>query len=132
MILLPVTLAAAAIAVFVNIWLAWRVIAARRAANVTIGDGGSEAVLRRMRAHANFAEYTPIFLFLLAALELAGGDRALLAAAAAAFMLARISHGIGMDGGSVKYFRVAGMSTSTLATVALAGWALVIAVEAAI
>jgi uncharacterized membrane protein YecN with MAPEG domain len=132
MILLPVTLAAAAIAVFVNMWLAWRVIAARRAANVTIGDGGSEAVLRRMRAHANFAEYTPVFLFLLAGLELAGGDRMLLLAAAAAFMLARISHGIGMDGGSVKYFRVAGMSTSTLATVALAGWALVIAAQAAI
>jgi uncharacterized membrane protein YecN with MAPEG domain len=129
MVLMPVTLAAAATAVLVNMWLAWRVIAARRAANVTIGDGGSEAVLRRMRAHANFAEYTPVFLILLAALELAGGDRGLLLAAAAAFMLARISHGIGMDGGSVKYFRVAGMSTSTLATVALAGWAAVLAAE---
>ena len=129
MILLPVTLAAAATAVIVNMWLAWRVIAARRTANVTIGDGGSEAVLRRMRAHANFAEYTPLFLFLLGAIELAGGDRSLLAAAAAAYMLARVSHGIGMDGGSLKYFRVAGMSTSTLATVALAGWALAIAVQ---
>ena len=125
---LPVTLAAAAAAVIVNLWRAWRVIAARRAAGVSIGDGGSEAVLRRMRAHANFAEYTPLFLILLAALELAGGNRGVLLAAAAAFMLARVSHGIGMDGGPVKYFRVAGMSFSTLATVALAGWALVIAV----
>ena len=127
MILLPVTLAAVATAVLVNIWLAWRVIAARREANVSISDGGSEAVLRRMRAHANFAEYTPLFLMLLAALELAGADRRLLLAAAAAFMLARVSHGIGMDGGSLKYFRVAGMTTSTLVSLALAGWAAAIA-----
>jgi uncharacterized protein len=130
MIQLPVTLAAAAAAVVINMWLAWRVIAARRAANVTIGDGGSEAVLRRMRAHANFAEYTPLFLILLSVLELAGGERGLLLAAAAAFMLARVSHGIGMDGGSLKYFRVAGMSFSTLATVTLAGWAAVMAAGA--
>jgi hypothetical protein len=45
-------------------------------------------------------------------------------------MLARVLHGIGMDGGPLRYYRVAGMSTSTLATVALAGWALVIAVQA--
>jgi uncharacterized membrane protein YecN with MAPEG domain len=127
MMQMPVTLAAAALAVIVNTWLAWRVIAARRAANVSIGDGGDEAVLRRMRAHANYAEHAPIFLILLAALEITGANRPLLLAAAAAFMLARFAHGIGMDGGSLTRFRVVGMSTSTFVTLALAGWAAVIA-----
>ena len=49
MVMLPVTLAAAAAAFLVNMWLGWRVITARRAAKVSIGDGGDEAVLRRMR-----------------------------------------------------------------------------------
>jgi uncharacterized protein len=127
MILLPVTLAAAVAAFVVNMWLGWRVIAARRGANVRIGDGGNEAVLRRMRAHANFAEYAPIFLILLLSLELAGAHRPLLLAAAAAFFLARVAHGIGMDGGSLTQFRVVGMMTSTAATVALGGWAAALA-----
>lgn len=130
MILLPVTLAAAAAAVLVNMWLGWRVVTARRDAHVSIGDGGNEAVLRRMRAHANFAEYAPIFLILLAALELAGANRPLLIAAALAFILARVAHGIGMDGGPLTRFRAVGMMTSTLASVALAGWAAVVAVTA--
>jgi uncharacterized membrane protein YecN with MAPEG domain len=127
MVMLPVTLAAAASAFLVNMWLGWRVITARRAADVSIGDGGNEAVLRRMRAHANFAEYVPVFLVLLAALELAGANRALLLTAAVAFTLARVAHGIGMDGGTLTRFRVAGMMISTFVSLALAGWAAVLA-----
>jgi uncharacterized membrane protein YecN with MAPEG domain len=130
MIMVPVTLAAAAAAFLVNMWLGWRVITARRAAKVSIGDGGDEAVLRRMRAHANFAEYAPVFLILVAALELTGANRTLLLAAAAAFTLARVAHGIGMDGGTLTRFRVAGMMTSTFVSLALAGWAAALALAA--
>ena len=130
MVLLPVTLAAAAAAFLVNMWLGWRVIAARRVAKVSIGDGGDEGVLRRMRAHSNFAEYAPVFLVLLAALELAGANRTLLLAAAVAFTLARVAHGIGMDGRALTRFRVAGMMTSTFVSLALAGWAAVLALAA--
>ena len=65
----PVTLLAAAVAVFVNIWLGARVVRSRRENSVKIGDGGNEAVLRRMRAQANFIENTTLFLFLLGGLE---------------------------------------------------------------
>jgi len=63
---LPITLSTAAAAAFLHIWLSGRVVQARRGLNISVGDGGNEAVLRRMRAHANFAENIPIFLILLA------------------------------------------------------------------
>jgi len=62
----PITLATAAAAVALNIWLGARVVRSRRDHGVRIGDGGNEAVLRRMRAQANFIENAPFFLILLA------------------------------------------------------------------
>jgi len=123
----PVTLATAAAAVFVNLWLGWRVISARREAGVSLGDGGSEAVLRRMRAQANFIENAPLFLILLGGLELSGAIWWLLALLATLFVLARIAHGVGMDGGSLTRWRVVGMMSQTAALVALALWAIVCA-----
>jgi len=124
---LPVTLAAAAAAALVNIWLSARVVTARRPLKISVGDGGDDVVLRRMRAHANFAENMPIFLILLAALEIAGGDRTILVPAAIAFVIARIAHGIGMDGGSVARLRMLGMMTTTIAILLLAGYAILMA-----
>ena len=123
----PVTLATAAAAVFVNLWLGWRVISARREAGVSLGDGGSEAVLRRMRAQANFIENAPLFLILLGGLELSGAIWWLLALLATLFVLARIAHGVGMDGGPLTRWRVVGMMSQTAALVALALWAIVCA-----
>ena len=124
---LPVTLATAAAAALVNIWLSARVVTARRPLKISVGDGGDDVVLRRMRAHANFAENMPIFLILLAALEIAGGDRTIVVPAAIAFVIARIAHGIGMDGGSVARLRMLGMMTTTIAILLLAGYAILMA-----
>jgi uncharacterized membrane protein YecN with MAPEG domain len=130
MMVLPITLTAAALAVLVNLWLGARIARLRQQLKVSVGDGGHEPLLRRMRAQANFIEHAPFFLILLGGLELAGGNRSLLLAAAAAFLLARIAHGIGMDGGELTRFRAAGMMTSTLVTVVLASWGAVVAVAA--
>jgi len=127
MTILPVTLATAAAAAVLHIWLSARVVLARRPLKISVGDGGSEIVLRRMRSHANFAENAPIFLILLAAIELAGGNPSILWIVAAAFVLARIAHGLGMDGGSRKLLRMLGMMTSTLAIVVLAVYAVILA-----
>jgi uncharacterized membrane protein YecN with MAPEG domain len=126
----PITLLAAAAAVAVNIWLGARVVRSRRDNNVKIGDGGNEAVLRRMRAQANFIENAPFFLILLGGLELSGGNRPALGAIAAAFILARIAHPIGMDGPHLFRWRMVGMMTSVFALVALSLWAVVCATEA--
>ena len=126
----PITLLTAAAAVAVNMWLGARIVRARREHGVKIGDGGNETVLRRMRAQANFIENTPFFLILLGGLELSGGNRVALGLIAAAFILARIAHPIGMDAPHLFRWRMAGMMTTVFGLVALALWGIFCAVEA--
>jgi len=68
----------------------------RRSAGVGTGDGNDEGLIRKMRAMANFAEYTPfvIALFLLA--ELQGAHFYFIAGLAAVYFLARVAHGYAM------------------------------------
>jgi uncharacterized membrane protein YecN with MAPEG domain len=127
MTLLPITLTAAAAAAVLNIWLGARVINARGPLKISVGDGGSEAVLRRMRAQANFVENAPFFLILLGAIELADGHKLILWIVAVAFILARIAHALGMDAGSPRLLRVFGMTTTALTIVGLAGYAVAMA-----
>ena len=126
---IPVTLATAAAAVALNLWLGARIAARRRDFKVSVGDGGHEPLLRRMRAQANFIEHAPFVLILLGGLELSGADHRVLAVLALAFVVARIAHGIGMDAGADRRWRAYGMITSALITVVLALWALACAVE---
>ena len=121
----PVTLLTAAAAVFLNIWLGSRIAAHRRDFKVSVGDGGHEPLLRRMRAQANFIEHAPFFLILLGGLELSGANRSALAAIALVFVLARVAHGIGMDADRDHRWRGYGMIFSALPGVALALWAVV-------
>ncbi len=121
----PVTLATAAAAALVNGWLAGRVGRLRKQFKISVGDGGNEALLRRMRAQGNFLETTPFFLFLVAGLELSGASRIVLAAAAALFILARVSHAVGMEGGRLQRWRMYGMMITTFVTIALIIWAVV-------
>ena len=122
--ILPITLTLAGAAAILHIWLAARVSRLRRAYKVSIGDGGNEAVARRMRAHANYGENMPIVLILIALIELAGGDTRILWAAGIIFILSRIAHAFGMDQPSPARLRVIGMIGSTLVLLGLAGWAL--------
>jgi uncharacterized protein len=125
----PVTLLAAAAAVALNIWLGARVVRSRRDHGVKLGDGGNEAVLRRMRAQANFIENAPFFLILLGGLEISGANRLALGVIAAVFILARIAHPIGMDGPHLVRWRAMGMITSVLALIVVALWAIACAAK---
>lgn len=122
---LQITLVIAAAAAILNIWLAVRVGRVRTANKVSVGDGGDEAVIRRMRAHANYTEYTPFFLILLAAIELAIGYSIWLWAVAILYILGRIAHAFGMDGASK--LRSAGIIITMLVLLGMAIWAIVIA-----
>lgn len=88
MTVLPVTLAAAAAAAVLNIWLGIRIGALRTALQISVGDGGSEALQRRMRAQLNYVENTGFVLVLIAAIELAGRGSWWLAYVAAAYFWA--------------------------------------------
>ena len=122
--MLPITLTIAEAAAVLHIWLAARVSQMRNRHKVSIGDGGNEALIRRMRAHANYGENMPVVLILLALLELAGGDARILWAAAIIFIVARLLHAFGMDRTPPSKLRMFGMMGSVLALVILAGYAI--------
>jgi uncharacterized protein len=122
---LEITLVIAAAAALINIWLAMRVGRVRTSEKVSVGDGGNELVIRRMRAHANFVEYTPFFLILLALVELAWGSNIWLWGTAILFILGRIAHGFGMDG--IGKLRMFGTMSTLLILLGLAIYALFIA-----
>jgi len=123
----PVTLATTAACAFLNMWLGTRVGQFRGKFKVSIGDGGHEPLLRRMRAQANFIESAPIFLLLLGALELSGANRIALAVVAAIFLLVRVAHAIGMESADQRRWRMIGAMGTGLTTLALAVWALICA-----
>ncbi|GAA0281813.1 hypothetical protein GCM10009127_23930 [Alteraurantiacibacter aestuarii] len=118
---LHITLLSAALAALINIWLAMRCGKARSDAGMVHGDGGNAALIRRMRAQANFVEYTPFALILIFLLELTGHGGWLLALSALAFLLGRICHGLGMDADQAGPLRKIGMFTTL---VPLLGWAI--------
>ena len=118
--IIPVTLTMAAAAALINIWLMIRVGQVRGSQKVSVGDGGNEFVIRRMRAHANFGESTPIILVLIAALELSGWHGIWLWIAGYAFMAGRIAHGLGMDGGRFARGRMIGTGLTMLILLGLA------------
>lgn len=119
-ILLPTTLALAAAAALINFWLALRCGRVRAKSGVSIGTGGHDLLERRMRAQLNFVENTPWVLMLIALIELAGKGGAWLPIAGALYMLGRVAHGLGMDGGSFAVGRMIGTATTMLSQLGLA------------
>ncbi len=75
-----------------SIW----VIAGRAKHRVHHGDGGNDEMNRRIRAHANFAEYVPMILLLVALLEASGAGRGTVHALLLPLLAARLMHPIGM------------------------------------
>ena len=80
---------------FLFLVLSARVIAVR--GRVSLGDGGDPVVLRRMRAHANFAEYVPLILLMMSFLELNHASPLMLHGMGAALVIARLLHGIALS-----------------------------------
>ena len=124
MLSLPITLTMAAGAALVNIWLMIRCGQARTKGKVSIGDGGDDHLIRRMRAHANFVESAPFVLILIAALEASGLAGGWLWYVGIIYIAGRLAHGLGMDGGAMEKGRMVGTLISMLTLLGLAGYAL--------
>lgn len=60
------------------------------------GDGGNLNLNRRIRAHANFAEYVPLILILAALLESLGARPVIMNSLLLPLLIARIIHPFGM------------------------------------
>lgn len=125
---LPVTLVIAAACAVINIWLALRLVRGRVQGKVMVGDGGDPTLASGMRAHANFIEYAPIVLILMALIELARGPLVGLWIIGAVFVVARIAHPLGMGRAAPNAFRAGGAVGTWIVTLILAGWALAIVV----
>jgi uncharacterized protein len=126
---LPISLASAGAAALINIWLMIRIGMVRQARGVWVGDGGDDALVRRMRAHANFIENTPIVLILIALIEASRPGNRWLMAVAAAYTFGRVAHGVGMDGGALGKGRTVGAMLSMLTLIGLAIWGITIALD---
>ena len=74
---------------------AW-VIAGRGTKDTMLGDGGDDAMNRRIRAHANFIEYVPLALVIIALLEGSGAVHGLVRILLIVLIIARILHPFGM------------------------------------
>lgn len=127
--MLPVTGLYAAILGFAFIWLAVRVIKARRTYRVAIGTGQHRLVERAVRAHGNFAEYVPFALLIMALCELNRAPDWGLHALGAALLAGRALHAWGITREPEDFrFRTAGMSLTfavlSLGSAALLGLAL--------
>ncbi len=95
---------------FLFVVLSVRVIGIRRSAKVALGTGGDRDLERRVRVHANFAEYVPLALFSLALLELQSVSAQALHGLGLLLLVGRCLHAYGMSQSAENFrFRVAGM-----------------------
>ena len=105
------------------IFLSSRVVRWRRELSGGLGDGGEESLMRAQRAQANFIEYVPIALLLLAVAESQGLTGWLLHTSGVILVLARLLHAWGLSKSSGRSF---GRFWGTLLT-----WAVILALSLA-
>lgn len=107
---MPITALYAGLLAPLFIFLSIRVIGQRRGAKVAVGDGGDMTLLRRMRVHANFAEYVPLALLLMALAESLDTWPWLLHLLGVALLAGRLLHAYGVSQPKENFaFRVGGM-----------------------
>ena len=90
--MVPITALYAGILALLIVVLAGRVVAVRRSAAVSLGDGGSEILIRRIRVHGNATENIPIGLLVMLMLELNHASATLLHGIGIALTVGRLAH----------------------------------------
>ncbi len=75
--------------------LSLRVSARRYSAKVSSGDGDDKALFKRIRVHANCAEYAPIGIILLAIAELQGAPLWMVHLFGLMLLAGRVMHAVG-------------------------------------
>jgi uncharacterized protein len=95
--------------------LSARVIRRRGREKIALGDGGNTGMSRLIRGHANFAEYVPLALLLMALLEMNHVSIYVLHALGLTLLAARLLHGYALSFTSKFMFgRVAGAALTFL------------------
>lgn len=117
----------AALLALMLVGLSLRTIRLRQRYQVALGDGGHADLLRAIRVQANFVEYVPLCLLLLAVLELTGAPVWLLHVLGAALLVGRSLHAYGVSRvRETLLFRMVGM-LSTFSVLIVASLVVLIA-----
>jgi len=107
---MPITAFYASLLAALYLILSARVIGWRRAQRVELGHGEDAQLLRRMRVHANFAEYVPITLLMMVLAESMTPPRPLLHLVGIALVVGRLMHAYGLSQTPhILRYRVGGM-----------------------
>lgn len=103
----------AALLALIYVYLAVRVVGARRRAKVGLGTGDDPALQRAVRVHGNFAEYAPFGLLLILLVGLNGWGAWAVHLLGALLLAGRIVHAYGMsqEKENLRY-RIVGMMTT--------------------
>ncbi len=105
----------AAILALIYIILAIRIMNLRGSAKAAVGTGGNIRLERAIRAHGNFAEYVPLALILLSAMQMQRNSIYVLHILCIILVLGRVIHAFGISQENEKFvFRATGMSLTFL------------------
>ena len=126
---LPITLLYACIFAIFALALSFRVGAARGKTGVSIlvGEPQIMDLAERVRVHQNFLEYVPMFLIVMAAVELNGGSANWLHGAGVLMLIGRVGHAVGLKHDNMSHKgRLVGMLGTIGATSIVAIYGLLI------
>ena len=102
-----------ALSAIILIFLSIKIIQNRRSSKIAFGDEGDNFLQRKIRAHGNFIEYTPIFLIMLILVEMAGLNKYFIHFFGIIFIVGRALHDYGITIAEIRnknfLFRQAGM-----------------------
>jgi uncharacterized protein len=103
-------------AIFLILW--FRISGVRAATKTSYGDGGNVELLRRVRQHGNFVEWTTFVLILMILAEGMGAPAMYLHISGALLLIGRIAHpfGLGAIDNAAHPLRYVGNGTNILAT----------------
>jgi uncharacterized protein len=94
--------------------------------NVPLGDGGNANLLLAIRRHANFMEWVPLTLLLIALLEMGGVARVPIHCLAAGLVAARILHAAGLRADTMQGVgRLVGAAGTAIIVVVTSVWLIV-------
>jgi len=85
-----------AILLFIFIALSFNAAFTRRKSGLAVGEADNETLLRAVRAHGNFTEFTPMFLISLFLIDHASKNCEYILVIGSGFILGRISHATSM------------------------------------
>ena len=99
----------------------------RRGNRVLFGDGENLRLRSAIRAHANFAEYVPIIVLMVAMLEMSGMPASRVHLLMAGLLVARLLHPLGMYAGPRSLqFQICRVGGTVLTTLVLIGSAVLL------